>query len=133
MPLSGKQRQHLRALAHHLDPVVQVGHDGLTEAVLAQIDEALEAHELIKVRLGTECPVPRDEAATQIAAGARAEIAQIIGRIVVAYRRRPKKTKLALPNQAPDARKRPAGSKGRRPVGKKKRVRRSRDARARVR
>ena len=59
MPLTGKQRQHLRALAHHLEPVVQIGHEGPTEAVLAQINEALEAHELIKVKIGGECPVPR--------------------------------------------------------------------------
>jgi RNA-binding protein len=114
MPLTGKQRHHLRALAHHLDPVVQIGHDGVTGAVIAQIDAALAAHELIKVRLGAECPMTRDEAADAIAAGARAEIAQIIGRVVVAFRRRPQKAKVPLTTQ----KKTQAGSKGRRPVAR---------------
>ena len=88
MPLTGKQRHHLRALAHHLDPVVQIGHEGVSPAVLAQIDEALVAHELIKVRVGTESPTGRDEVAAEIAAGTRSEIAQSIGRILVVWRRR---------------------------------------------
>ena len=115
MPLTGKQRHHLRALAHHLDPVVQIGHDGVTAAVLAQIDAALSAHELIKVRVGAESPSDRDEAAEAIAAGTRAEIAQIIGRVVVVWRRRnanaKKKAKIALSSR-PTAQK---GSKGRSP------------------
>ena len=113
MPLTGKQRHHLRALAHHLDPVVQIGHDGVTPAVLAQIDAALSAHELIKVRVGAESPSDRDEAAAAIAAGTRAEIAQIIGRIVVVWRRRDtkQKPKIALSSR-PTAKK---GSKGRPP------------------
>jgi RNA-binding protein len=119
MPLTGKQRHHLRSLAHPLVPVVQIGHDGPTPGVLAQIDEALEAHELIKVRLGGECPIPRDEAAQAIAAGARAEIVQIIGRVIVAYRRRPEKPKVALSNEPP-ARSRAKGSKGKRPGGRAK-------------
>jgi RNA-binding protein len=120
MPLSGKQRQRLRALAHHLDPVVQVGHEGLTEAVIAQIDEALAKHELIKVKLGGECPLERREAASLIASGASAEVPQIIGRIVVVYRRRPKQEKrgdgvLSREGDAPREKRSKAGSKGRPP------------------
>ena len=115
MPLTGKQRHHLRALAHHLDPVVQIGHEGVSAAVVAQIDAALAAHELIKVRVGSECPLDREEAAEAIAAAARAEIAQIIGRVVVVWRRRPtatrKKAKISL-SARPTAQK---GSKGRPP------------------
>lgn len=48
--LSGRQRKHLRGLAHDLDPVVHVGAKGLTDAVLDEVDLALESHELIKVR-----------------------------------------------------------------------------------
>jgi len=126
MPLTGKQRQHLRALAHHLEPVVQVGHEGLSEAVLQQIDEALAAHELIKVKLGGECPVSREEAAQAIATGAHAEIAQIIGRVIVAYRRRPKKAKLSLPDKrgnAPRERRGKEASKGRPPRVRRKKKR----------
>jgi RNA-binding protein len=126
MPLTGKQRHHLRALAHHLDPVVQIGHDGVTGAVVAQIDAALAAHELIKVRLGAECPMSRDEAAEAIAAGAHAEVAQIIGRVVVVFRRRPKKAKVPL---TPGKRTQ-AGSKGRRPAARAKAKSKTATARA---
>ncbi len=117
MPLTGKQRQHLRALAHHLESVVQVGYDGATEGVIAQIDEALDAHELLKVRISSECPQDRYDLAKAIALGARAEIVQIIGRVVVAFRRRPRKTKVVLPTRSgavPRSRDK-SGSKGRPP------------------
>lgn len=126
MPLTGKQRHHLRALAHHLNPVVQIGHEGVTGAIIAQIDEALAAHELIKVRLGTECPMTRGEVAEAIALGTKSDIAQTIGRVVVAYRRRPQKPKVDLPTKTGAMKKKkPAGSKGKRIVRKKKRVTRS--------
>ena len=51
MPLTSAERRSLRARAHTLKPVVQTGGQGLTEAVLAEVDIALEAHELIKLRL----------------------------------------------------------------------------------
>ena len=51
MKLHGYQRRYLRGLAHHLKPIVQVGKAGLSSTVLAAVDEALETHELIKVRL----------------------------------------------------------------------------------
>jgi RNA-binding protein len=51
MTLNGYQRRHLRGLAHPLKPVVQVGKAGLSPSVLAAVDDALETHELIKVRL----------------------------------------------------------------------------------
>jgi RNA-binding protein len=96
MALTGKQRQHLRALAHHLDPVVQVGHEGLTDAVVQQIREALEAHELIKIRVAQESPMGRDELAEALESRGVGQIAQAIGRIVVVWRRRAKKPKVDL-------------------------------------
>jgi RNA-binding protein len=96
MSLTGKQRQHLRALAHHLEPVVQVGHEGLSEAVVLQIEQALVAHELIKLRVAQESPVSRDEVADELFARGIGEIAQTIGRIVVVWKRRPKKPKIEL-------------------------------------
>lgn len=113
MPLTGKQRHHLRALAHHLDPVVQVGHEGVTGAVVAQVDAALAAHELIKVRLAADGPETRDEAAQALADGARAEVAQIIGRVVVLFRRRPKAKVPLKPGKRTQE-----GSKGRLPGGR---------------
>ncbi|STL83283.1 putative RNA-binding protein [Escherichia coli] len=54
MNLSTKQKQHLKGLAHPLKPVVLLGSNGLTEGVLAEIEQALEHHELIKVKIATE-------------------------------------------------------------------------------
>jgi RNA-binding protein len=126
MPLTGKQRHHLRALAHHLDPTVQIGKEGVTGPVIAQLNEALEAHELIKVRLGTECPMERGEVADAIVAGTRSDVAQAIGRVIVVYRRRAQKPKVELPTKGGAMKKKkPAGSKGKRIVRKKKRMTRS--------
>ena len=58
MPSSPLRRQ-LRAAGHHLSPVVQVGKEGVTEAVLRQLDRALLDHELVKVKMGTETPEDR--------------------------------------------------------------------------
>ena len=54
MKLSNKQKQHLKGLAHALKPVVQLGQNGLTEGVLAEIENALSFHELIKVKIATD-------------------------------------------------------------------------------
>jgi RNA-binding protein len=95
--LTGKQRRHLRSLGHHLDPVVQLGKQGLTEAAIGAIDEALSQHELVKVRLGTECPEGRDEVAERLAPAVKGEVAQVLGRTVLVYRRHPKEAKIQLP------------------------------------
>lgn len=97
MPLTGKQRRHLRALGHHLEPVVQLGKLGLTDAVTAAVEDAIERHELVKVRLGTECPDDRHEVADKLAAALGAEAAQVVGRTLLLYRRHPKEPKITLP------------------------------------
>ena len=51
-PLTNKERAHLKARAHALEPVVQTGNAGITDAVVAEVDRALTAHELLKVRIG---------------------------------------------------------------------------------
>ncbi len=88
---STKLRKALRAAGHHLSPVVQVGKEGVSEAVLAQLDAQLAAHELVKVRIGTESPEDRFEAAGRLGAAAGAQVAQILGRTVLVYRRHPEK------------------------------------------
>jgi RNA-binding protein len=87
--LTGKQRRHLRALGHALKPVVQVGRAGISDAVVAACVAALGEHELVKVKLGAECAVERDNAATQLAGGTGAEVAQILGRTLLLYLARP--------------------------------------------
>lgn len=129
MALTGKQRHHLRSLAHHLDPVVHIGHEGVSPAVLSQIDAALAAHELIKVRISADSPDGREEAAELISAGTKSEIAQVIGRIVVVFRRRTtkKKAKVALSPAGLAGQK---GSKGRPPSQRAKAKQKTAVARA---
>ena len=103
---SSKLRKALRAAGHHLSPVVQVGKDGVTDAVLRQLDEQLAAHELVKVRVGTESPEDRFEAADRLGAAVGAQVAQILGRTVLVYRKDPEKPKF---EPAPAA---PAGARG---------------------
>ena len=87
--LSGKERKTLRALGHHLTPVVQVGREGLTAALLKSVSTALADHELIKVKLGQNCPLGKKEAADQLAAGTHATLVQLIGKTVLLYRSNP--------------------------------------------
>ena len=68
-----------------------------TDGASAAVDAALEQHELVKVRLGTECPDDRDELATRLAPPLRAEVAQQLGRTLPLYRRHPKQPKIQLP------------------------------------
>jgi RNA-binding protein len=93
MPLGGKQRRHLRGLGHSLKAVVQVGKEGVSEAVTAAADAALAEHELIKIKLGQGAAVGRDDAAEQLAEATTAEVAQILGKTILLYRPRPAKDK----------------------------------------
>ncbi len=90
---SSKLRKALRAAGHHLPAVLQVGKEGVSEAVLRNLDEQLLAHELVKVKIGTESPEDRFEAAERLGEAAGAQVAQILGRTVLVYRRHPEKPK----------------------------------------
>jgi RNA-binding protein len=100
-PLTGKQRSYLRSLAHKLKPVVQVGHQGATEGVLAAVEVALERHELIKVKVSGEAEADAADVAPELEKGTRSQVAQIIGHTVVLYRRRDKDPKIVLPRIKP--------------------------------
>ena len=95
--LTGRQRRHLRALGHHLNPVVQVGQDGVSDAVVAQANIQLDAHELIKVKIGESSPQDRHEAADMLAARTQSQVAQVLGRTVLLYRPRKDKAQIVLP------------------------------------
>jgi len=101
VPLTAKQRQFLKSLAHGLEPVVQVGNKGISEGLIEQIREQLVAHELIKVRVNTESTVEPAEAAEALAQSTRSELVQKLGRVVVLYRRHDEKPKIALPRSKP--------------------------------
>jgi RNA-binding protein len=90
---STKLRKTLRAAGHHLSAIVQVGKEGVTDAVLRQLDEQLGVHELVKVKIGTESPEDRFESADRLGAAVDAQVAQILGRTVLVYRKHPEKPK----------------------------------------
>lgn len=96
MSLDGRQRRKLRALGHHLSVVVQVGHDGVTAGVLAALEQALWDHELVKVKLASEDRDTRQEQAEALASGAGAELAQVLGRTVLLYKRNPDEPRIEL-------------------------------------
>lgn len=94
--LTGKQRRTLRALGHHLKPVVLVGQDDLTEGVVRAVDEQLAVHELIKVKVGESAATSRHDAAEQLAEKTTSELVQVLGRTILLYRRHPEKPKIEL-------------------------------------
>jgi len=87
--MESRERKALKARAHALDPLVHIGDKGLSDAVLAEIDRALNAHELIKVRAGGMDRDARDAALAEICARLDAQAVQHIGKIFVLYRERP--------------------------------------------
>ena len=87
--LTSAAKRELKARAHALKPVVLVGQRGVTPAVIASVDEALNAHELIKLRLPAGERADRVAQADAIAAQLQAEVVASIGLVVVLYRPRP--------------------------------------------
>ena len=87
--LTAAQRKALKGRAHKLEPVVHIGAKGLTDEVVAEIDRALAAHELIKVRAASLDRESRDETLGQICDRTGAHPVQQIGKIFVIYRKRP--------------------------------------------
>jgi RNA-binding protein len=87
--LTNKERAHLKARAHALEPVVHVGNAGLTDTVMAEVDRALTAHELIKVRIGTDDRANRVAIGDDICTRAGATPVHRVGKIIILWRPRP--------------------------------------------
>ena len=100
-PLTPAERRDLRAKAHHLDPVVLVGHHGLTPAVLHEIDLALLKHELVKVRISSDDRAVREAAFAQLATDLECAPVQHVGKVLVLWRPNPDKKKKEAPAPAP--------------------------------
>ena len=94
-PLTGRQRTHLRGLAHALSPAVPTWTDGVTDAVIAEVDAALEARELVKVRLHD--PEDKRQAARELAARTDSETCGLVGHTVILYRPHPDKPRIVVP------------------------------------
>lgn len=97
MNLTDTQRKFLRTLAHPRKPIVIIGSAGVTDAVIAEIDQALEAHELIKVRVRVGDRDARDEVIAGILDRTRSTQIQRIGHVLTLFRRNHKKPKIEFP------------------------------------
>ena len=86
MKLSHKQKQFLKGLAHQLKPIVQLGSNGLTEGVVAEIDNALNFHELIKVKVPTDDREEKSLIMDAIVRETKSEKLQVIGHTLILYR-----------------------------------------------
>jgi len=95
--LTGKQKRYLRSRAHHLQPIFQVGKGGTNEHLIRHIEEALEVRELIKISVLNNCGEDAREVGAELAAGARAELVQVIGKTIVLYKESKEHKTIELP------------------------------------
>lgn len=86
--MNNVDKRRYKAQAHALKPVIMIGNAGFTPAVLAEIERALDVHELIKIKIRAERD-DREEISTQICANTQAELIQKIGQIIAIYRKNP--------------------------------------------
>lgn len=93
MELTSKQRAQLRGIASTMDTIIHVGKDGIGDNLIKQVDDALEARELIKGRVLENSMYTAREAAEELSASARCEVVQVIGSKFVLYRQQHDKSK----------------------------------------
>ncbi|HMN34446.1 MAG TPA: ribosome assembly RNA-binding protein YhbY [Chiayiivirga sp.] len=96
-PLTSNQKRYLRGLAHPLRPVILVGAKGVTEALLAELDLALDHHELVKVRIAAEDRDARDAGIAILIERSGAQLVQRVGNIACLFRRNPEAPQVPLP------------------------------------
>jgi len=94
--LTGKQKRFLRGLGHELKPVIMVGKNEINESLVSETDSALATHELIKVKILESCTMDRHEVADAMAKACGADVAQVLGRTLLLYRRG-EEAKIELP------------------------------------
>lgn len=97
MPLTSKQRQYLKGLAHALEPIVRVGRAGVSPSVIEETKRSLAVHELIKVRVENDEAAQRRAIAEELARACDAEVAASIGKIAILYRPRDEEPEIELP------------------------------------
>ncbi|MDP2319395.1 MAG: ribosome assembly RNA-binding protein YhbY [Acidobacteriota bacterium] len=91
--LTPRERAHLKARAHQLEPTVLVGHGGVTPSVMTEVDRALAAHELIKVKILGDDRAARETMGNQLCAGTDAAPVQRVGKVLVLWRPKPEAAK----------------------------------------
>ncbi len=95
--LTSKQRAYLKGLAQTTDPIFQIGKGGITPELTQSIDEALEARELIKISVLSNCMIEPLEASETLSGRTKSIPVQVIGRKIVLYRLSKTKAKIQLP------------------------------------
>ena len=105
MELSGQQKRYLRGLGHAMRVGVQVGKAGVTPNLIMQLEEALLAHELVKIKLQRGCPLEPEACAETLCQQTGAALAQKMGHTLLLYRNHPENPVLILPK----SRKNPSG------------------------
>ena len=95
--MTGKQKRYLRSLAHSLKPVVQVGKQGLSPETFMQIEQQLEDHELIKVRVLDASPKNHRVCASELKNHESFDVVQLIGKTMVLYRPRSENPTIQIP------------------------------------
>ncbi|MBQ2252592.1 MAG: YhbY family RNA-binding protein [Clostridia bacterium] len=95
--MTTKQRAYLRSMAQTIDPVTQIGKEGITPAFLDSVDKSIEKRELIKISVLQTSPIFAKEASVEIAEAIDAVVVQVIGSKIILYRKNQKKPKIVLP------------------------------------
>jgi RNA-binding protein len=95
--LTGKQKRYLRSLGNELEPILTIGKGGISENVVTQADQALEARELFKARVLPNCLEEPENIAKELAMQVNADVAQVIGRNFLLYRASKKKALINFP------------------------------------
>ncbi|MCL7746886.1 ribosome assembly RNA-binding protein YhbY [Halalkalibacter alkaliphilus] len=96
--LTGKQKRFLRSKAHHLNPIFQVGKGGVNDNMSKQIEDALEARELLKISILQNCEEEKDDVVERLVAQTGAELVQVIGNTIVLYKESKENKELVLPS-----------------------------------
>lgn len=94
--LTGKERAYLKGLAQNIDPLIQLGKEGINEGFLKQMDKLLEDHELVKIKVLQNAPVEVDEIVDEILEKTGAEFVQKIGKKLTIYRESKENKKIQL-------------------------------------
>ncbi len=86
MKLSSNQRKHLEALANKLDPVIRIGKNGLDSKIVKGVSEALDSHELVKIKILESCAVEKEEILDVLIKGTNASLVRMIGRVIILFK-----------------------------------------------
>ena len=95
--LTGKQASHLQGLGHSMKPILQIGKSGVTSTLVKQVEAALETHELMKIKVLKSCPETPKQIAETLTVRIPCQLAQLIGKTLLLYKKREEEPKIVLP------------------------------------